>query len=239
MAVADPEYPRFVPMGDCALVVEFGESRHPELSARMAAIARSLRASPLPGVRDVVPTFNTIAVHYDPTGVEAGESPYETLAARIKQRLDAGLEDEAVPGRLVEIPVCYGGDKGEDLEALAGHHGLSPEDVVRLHSAPEYHVHMLGFVPGFAYLGGLDPRLATPRRASPRPRVPAGSVAIGGDSTGIFPLETPGGWHLLGRTPLRLFVPEATPPCLLNAGDRVRFVPIDAGQFEALVVQAA
>jgi inhibitor of KinA len=135
--------------------------------------------------------------------------------------------------------VCYGGAFGEDMEALALTRGLSIDQVVAIHSGTTYHVHMLGFVPGFAYLGGLDERLATPRRDTPRPRVPAGSVAIAGGQTAVYPLETPGGWHIIGRTPLRLFRPDAAPPSLLNAGDTVRFVPITAREFEAQSTAAA
>ena len=239
MATAAPEFPRIVPMGDCALVVEFGGEPRPELSSHIAAIATRLRSAPPAGVVDVVPAYTTLAVHYDPALIEEGDSPYDTLAAEIAEWLARVPPDSVVQGRLVEIPVCYGGRHGEDLEAVAARSGLRPGEVAQLHSAATYHVHMLGFVPGFAYLGGLDPRLATPRRDVPRARVPAGSVAIGGASTGIFPLETPGGWHLVGRTPLRLFVPEAQPPSLLNAGDLVRFVPIGEAQFDALAREQA
>lgn len=231
-------FPRIVPLGDSALVVEFGEVIDPGLSSHIASLARHLRSDPPAGVRDVVPTYTTLAVHYDPAAVGSDDSPYEILAAEI----DAWLKDQpgeaAVGGRRIEIPVCYGGECGEDLESLAQRHGLAPAEVVRLHAEPEYHVHMLGFVPGFAYLGGLDARLATPRRDSPRARVPPGSVAIGGGQTGIFPLETPGGWHLIGRTPLRLFTPDTEPPCLLNAGDKVRFVAIDTREYASLASKA-
>lgn len=237
--MAAPDFPRIAPMGDSALVVEFGDESRPELSAHIAAIARNLRNAPPAGVRDVVSTYTTMAVHYDPALIEAGDSPYDTLAGQVEAWLRDEPPDSVVQGRLVEIPVCYGGEYGEDLEAIAARSGLEPAEVARRHSAGDYHVHMLGFVPGFAYLGGLDPVLATPRRDAPRARVPAGSVAIGGASTGVFPLETPGGWHLVGRTPLRLFVPDAEPPCLLNAGDRVRFVSISAEQFAALAREAA
>jgi inhibitor of KinA len=230
----EPTFPRLVPMGDRALVIEFGERVDPTLSARIAAIAHSLRAAPPAGVLDIVPAYASLTLHYDPAAVESGDSPYDALADQIGSWLHAASPDAADSGRLVEIPVCYGGEFGEDLDALARSHGLDPHEAARLHASAEYRVHMLGFVPGFAYLGGLDPRLATPRRDTPRPRVPAGSVAIGGEQTGVFPLATPGGWHLIGRTPLRLFLPERNPPCLLEAGDRVRFVSVDAAEFRRL-----
>ena len=237
--MATPPFPRVVPMGDRALIIEFGDCADPALSSHIAALAQRLRTSPPAGVLDIVPTYTTLALHYDPARVEDGDSPYDALAGQVEAWLRAEPPESTVQGRSIEIPVCYGGEFGEDLPALAKRHGLRQEDVVRLHSEARYHVHMLGFVPGFAYLGGLDARLATPRRDSPRPKVPAGSVAIGGAQTGIFPLETPGGWHLIGRTPLRLFTPGAEPPCLLNAGDSVQFAPISAGLFASLAREHA
>lgn len=229
---------RILPMGDRALVVEYGDSPSPELSARITATARRLRASPLPGVLDLVPAYTTLTLHFDPVAI-GGNAPFDTLAEQLGAWLEAGAETAPAPARLVEIPLCYGGAFGADLEDLARRHGLDPGDVVAIHSGTEYTVQMLGFVPGFAYLGGLDPRLFTARRDAPRPRVPAGTLGIGGEQTGIYPLDAPGGWHLLGRTPLRLFTPQREPPCLLNAGDRVRFRPITPAQFAALEESSA
>lgn len=221
-------------MGDRALLLEFGDRIDADLSARIAAAAQRLRASPPPGVLDIVPAYTTLTLHYDPAKIGAGAIPYEALAEQIESWLREETHIEPSPGRLVKIPVCYGNGFGEDLDDVAGTHGLTAEQVIALHSGAEYRVHMLGFVPGFAYLGGLDPRLATPRHATPRPRVPAGSVAIGGEQAGVYPLETPGGWQIIGRTPLKLFTPEIDPPCVLNAGDTVRFVPIAPHEFDAL-----
>jgi inhibitor of KinA len=225
--------PRFFPMGDQALIVEFGDRIDPALSAHIAAVAQRLRDSRLVGVLDIVPAYTTLALHYDPAAIGAGTSPYEALAETIGSWLETKYTGDAVAGRVIEIPVCYGGVFGEDLQTLAQCRGLSADEVIALHSGATYHVHMLGFVPGFAYLGGLDARLATPRRDTPRPRVPAGSVAIAGEQTAVYPLDTPGGWQIIGRTPLRLFVPGVSPPCLLNAGDTVRFMPISTQEFEA------
>ena len=225
--------PRFFPIGDQALIVEFGDRIDPTLSAHIAAIAQRLRDSRPIGVLDIVPAYATLALHYDPAAVGTGTSPYEALVETIGTWLKTKYTGDAVAGRAIEIPVCYGGIYGEDLQALAHSRGLSADEVIALHSGATYHVHMLGFVPGFAYLGGLDARLATPRRDTPRPRVPAGSVAIAGEQTAVYPLETPGGWQIIGRTPLQLFTPEATPPSLLNAGETVLFVPISAQEFEA------
>ena len=225
--------PRFFPMGDQALIVEFGDRVDPALSAEIAAVAQRLREARPLGVRDIVPAYSTLALHYDPTAVGAGTLPYEALVATIESWLKTQTAATPPASRLVEIPVCYGGAFGEDLEALAHNRNLSVEEVIAIHSGAVYHVHMLGFVPGFAYLGGLDARLATPRRDTPRLHVPAGSVAIGGAQTGVYPLDTPGGWQIIGRTPLQLFKPDAMPPSLLDAGDAVRFVPISVQEFEA------
>ena len=231
--------PRFFPMGDQALIVEFGDRVDPALSAEIAAVAQRLRESRPIGVLDVVPAYSTLALYYDPAAVGAGTSPYEALVETIESWLKTQTAATPPAGRLIEIPVCYGGAFGADLEALALSRNLSVEEVIAIHSGATYHVHMLGFVPGFAYLGGLDARLATPRRDVPRPHVPAGSVAIGGAQTGVYPLDTPGGWHLIGRTPLQLFKPNAMPPSLLEAGDAVRFVPISVQEFEARSKAAA
>jgi inhibitor of KinA len=225
--------PRLFPMGDQALVAEFGDRIDPVLSAQIAALAQRLRESLPIGVLDIVPAYTTLTLHYDPIAVGAGESPYEALAETIGEWLKIQTVEASTAGQIVEIPVCYGGAFGEDLEALARKRNLTVAEVIAIHSGASYHVHMLGFVPGFAYLGGLDARLATPRRDTPRPRVPAGSVAVAGEQTCVYPLDTPGGWQIIGRTPLQLFRPDASPPSLLNAGDTVRFTPISVQEFEA------
>jgi inhibitor of KinA len=191
-----------------------------------AACAR-LAARAVPGVTELVPAFASVTVHYDPARVAAGEgSPYARLAAAVADALAGADDAPPPPAAVVEIPVRYGGAGGPDLDDVARLHGMSADEVVRRHAAGDYVVHMVGFLPGFAYLGGLDPELATPRRAVPRTVVPAGSVGIGGQQTGVYPLDSPGGWHLIGHTALRLFDPRRDPPVLLRAGDRVRFVPL-------------
>ncbi len=216
---------RIEPLGDCAALVRFGDGIDETLHRLVQAACARLEAEPVPGATELVPAFTTVAVCYDPARVGSA-APYRTVAAALEARL-AGLEaDAAVPSRTVEIPVHYGGADGPDLEHVAAHARLTAAEVVRLHAAGEYLVHMLGFAPGFPYLGGLDPRLHCPRREVPRTAVPAGSVGIGGSQTGIYPLVSPGGWQLIGRTPLELFDPAREPPALLRAGDRVRFVPV-------------
>jgi KipI family sensor histidine kinase inhibitor len=190
---------------------------------RLAAAAAVARP---PWLRDVVPAHASLALFLDVQALERVGEPFEVASAWLARLLhDAGSTPEPA-SRLVEVPVRYGGDDGPDLDAVAAHAGVSPDAVVALHSGRVYRVAMLGFAPGFPYLTGLDPLLAMPRRATPRVRVAAGSVGIGGDQTGIYPRSGPGGWQLLGRTPLRLFDPGHRPPSLLAPGDRVRFVPV-------------
>jgi inhibitor of KinA len=232
-----------LPLGDRAAVIEVADRVGEAVTARVRALFELLQSARIPGVREVVPSFCSVTLHYDPRALwelrERGEgsTPFELLRERLARVLERFEARAPVEGRLLEIPVCYGGDYGEDLGTLALAHELAPSRLVELHAAPVYFVGMLGFMPGFPYLCGLDERLITPRRSTPRPRVPAGSVAIGGEHTGIYPLESPGGWHIVGRTPISLFDPAAEPPSLLLAGDRVRFVPISPKEFGRLTVE--
>ncbi|WP_317191898.1 5-oxoprolinase subunit PxpB [Hymenobacter rubidus] len=226
---------RLFPLGDAAVVLEFGTSISPETHRAIQAVRHYLTQHPVAGQRELVSAFTTLTVYYDPWQLsEAGRyQPYERAAELLRQLLPAALATTvATEAALVEIPVCYGGAFGPDLAAVAAHTGLSSEEVVTRHSAPEYLVHMMGFAPGFPYLGGLDERLATPRRTQPRPLVPAGAVGIAGAQTGIYSLPTPGGWQLIGRTPLQLFNPEWAQPSRLRAGQRLRFVPISEAEFQ-------
>jgi KipI family sensor histidine kinase inhibitor len=217
------------PLGDCALLIQLGERIDAELSARTIALADALRTARLSGVLDVAPAYASVCVRYDPM-----TNARERLVIAIATFVEKAITATAATQALVEIPVCYGGDFGPDLDDIARHGQLDARDVIARHIAAEYRVAMLGFAPGFPYLLGLDPALHVPRRASPRTRVPAGSVAIGGAQTGIYPRELPGGWNLIGRTPLNLFDSEREPPALLAPGVRVRFRPIDASEFAAL-----
>jgi inhibitor of KinA len=220
---------RIEPLGDRALLVTLAEGARvdAQVHARVRAAARAV-AGAHAAITDVVPAYASVAVHYEPARVECRheESPHDALAQWIGRRLARLAVGDPGAGRLVEIPVRYGGPDGPDLEALAAARGLAVDEVIALHSAPEYVVHFVGFMPGFAYLGGLDARLATPRREAPRTMVPAGSVGIGGTQTGVYPVASPGGWQLIGRTELALFDAAREPAALLTAGDRVRFVPV-------------
>lgn len=217
------EWPRFSPVGDAAVLVAFGAAIDPRINARVHSLAAAVGAARLPGFGEAVPAYTSLLVHYDPLRLTyAGAlDALHALLPGLEQQQDVST------GRLVEIPVRYGGEDGPDLETVASLNGLSPQEVVAIHSGGEYPVYMIGFLPGFPYLGGMDPRIAAPRRERPRTRVPAGSVGIAGEQTGIYSLESPGGWQLIGRTPLALFDPLREPPALLAPGDRVRFVPVE------------
>lgn len=217
--------PIFSPAGDSAILIRFGDRIDLEINRRAHALARRIAAGPLPGIGEAVPGYTTLLVQYDPLRLEY-ERALEWLWVQAGQAVD-----EPLPApRRVTVPVRYGGEYGPDLEFVAEHCRLSPGEVVRLHSGGEYPVFFLGFTPGFPYLGGLDPRLAAPRLATPRTRVPAGSVGIAGPQTGIYSVDSPGGWRLIGWTPLRLFDPGADPPARLAPGDLVTFIPeMDGG----------
>ena len=209
------------PLGEACLVVRFGTGVDAVTSRAVAAATAALTAAALPGVVDVAPTFNTVAVVFDPHQADPRALSGAILADL--QNLNSG---DPTPGTLVEIPVAYGGDDGPDLATVAAHAGLDSDEVVRLHTTADHVVGMIGFAPGFPYLLGLPAALSIPRRPTPRTSVPAGSVAIAEHQTGIYPRSSPGGWHVIGRTPRAMFDPHRDPPALLRAGDRVRFVPV-------------
>ena len=217
------------PLGDGALLLHFGDGIDGATSARVHEAAQAIAARQLPGIVELVPAYASLAVLFDAAQwAHAQQTPAQRCAQALRELLAQALPSQRDGAALIEIPVCYGGDFGPDLDALAEHAKLDAAEVVARHTAATYTVAMLGFAPGFPYLFGLEPALHIARRASPRTRVPAGSVAIGGAQTGIYPTELPGGWQLIGRTPLVLFDAGRTPPSLLMPGDHVRFVAIDA-----------
>jgi inhibitor of KinA len=228
--------PRITPLGDRALIITFGTTIDEPTHRRVRAATSRLRDRPPAGLVDLVPAFASVTLHYAPERAPAGPpdaSPFERMRAAVEQTLIDLSDDAGAASRLIEIPVCYGGELGPDLGDVAAAHAMSPEDVITTHAAAEYRVYMIGFMPGFAYLGGLPSALATPRRAAPRTAVPAGAVGIGGSQTGVYPMRSPGGWNLIGRTPVTMFDVTRDEPSLLAAGDRVRFRPIDRATFDA------
>jgi inhibitor of KinA len=221
------EHAQLLALGDSALVIEFPAGIDENTNAAVHALARWISANAPAGIIETVPAYHTLTVFYDPCIKRFDE--LKNLLADIDFS-DCAMKQEA---RLVVIPVCYDLSLAPDLPALAAHCGISTEQVITLHTRPGYRVYFLGFKPGFAYLGGLDARLHMPRRATPRTSVPAGSVGIGGEQTGVYAQAGPGGWQIIGRTPARLFDIDREPPCLLQAGDHVTFQAITLQEFQA------
>ncbi|PSR57426.1 kinase inhibitor [Adhaeribacter arboris] len=225
----------FYPLGDAALVLEFGDHINRLIHGYIQAFTTYLDQHPFPGLVEYVPAFTTLTVYYDPWVVsqQGLQNPYHTVAAYLTEmRAHVKVNPEEPAPKAVEIPVCYGGKYGPDLEYVANLHGLKPKEVIALHTQTTYLVYMIGFAPGFPYLGGMAPEIAAPRKDKPRAKVPAGSVGIAGKQTGVYPIQSPGGWQLIGRTPLLLFNPHRDQPSLLQAGDVIRFVAITEKQFE-------
>ena len=239
-AAPDPPAPawRIQPQGDRCLLVVFGDVIDPDIGRRCLAVARLLRDAALPGVTDVVPSFAAVAVHYAPAPGRGGPT-FATLADRIRALLARGISSVDGAARDVDVPVCYGGEHGPDLQDVARAAGTTPDEIIALHTQPGSMVFMLGFAPGHPYIGVHDARLNLPRRSSPRTAVPMGSVAIANRQTVIYPSRLPGGWNIIGATPLKLFDPARQPASLLQPGDRIRFVPIDPPTFARLRAQRA
>ena len=218
------------PVGDSALLAVFTQRIAPEIGAAVAALNTRVLSANISGVDETVPAFASLMVTYDPLVTD-----YDAVAAAMQKLADVPDADStAENGKLVTIPVCYGGEFGPDLPFVARHAGLTEQEVIALHTAPTYRIYMLGFTPGFPYLGGMDPSIAAPRRKEPRIHIPAGSVGIAGEQTGVYPIVSPGGWQRIGRTPLRLFDPQREQPILLSAGAGIRFVPIDEETFRKM-----
>ena len=224
--------PRFMPAGDQAVVLEFGDEIDPDLNALVHRTVDAISGAEIDGVLEMVPTYRSLLIYYDPL-----QTTLDSLEAAVID-LEVTGPGEAGPNRIVEIPTLYGGEHGPDLDFVTENAGMSVAEVIDVHSGTDYLVYTMGFSPGFPYLGGLDPRLVTPRLQSPRTLIPAGSVGIAETQTGVYPVASPGGWRLIGRTPLKLFDPFASPPTVIDAGDRVRFVPLGAEiEYAALEAQ--
>ncbi|MCL6588123.1 MAG: 5-oxoprolinase subunit PxpB [Anoxybacillus sp.] len=230
----------FIPLSENALIIKFGDQINYDIHRRVRQFINYFTDHHIEGIIEVVPAYTTVTVYYDPIQFVKNLNrkshievlPFERICTVLKNILSSLESVNISHGNEVVIPVCYGGEFGPDLEFVAHHNGLTPEDVIQIHSGAEYLVYMIGFAPGFPYLGGMPEQIATPRRSSPRLKIPAGSVGIAGMQTGVYPIETPGGWQLIGRTPLPLFVPENNPPTLLQAGDRIRFRAISRQEYD-------
>lgn len=220
----------FYPLGDSAIVVQFPDQINESIHHQVRAVVAYLDEYSFDGFIEYTPAFSSVTVYY-----QAWVISYLEIEALLKEMLKEVMGDsERLPETLIEIPVVYGGDYGPDLEFVAAHHQLSTSEVIRLHTAKTYLVYMIGFAPGFPYLGGLDEKIATPRKANPRAKIAAGAVGIAGLQTGVYPIETPGGWQIIGQSPLSLFDLNRKVPALLKAGDRVRFVAISETEFKKI-----
>ncbi len=226
------------PLGDNALTIDFGNCIDEAVNRKVTALFAALRQNPLPGLVEAVPAYSSLTIYYDVPALKKtaapGQTAYERARALAADWLRLSITVINKEPRLVRIPVCYEGEFAPDLPALAARNGITAEEAVRLHTAPSYHVYMLGFLPGFAYMGTVDERISTPRRPHPVP-VAAGSVGIAGKQTGIYPLDAPGGWNIIGRTPLKLFDANGGEPGLLQAGDRVAFYSIGRDLFHQML----
>jgi KipI family sensor histidine kinase inhibitor len=221
--------PRYRIAGDRGLLVEYGDRIDLDINGKVRTMAMLLEDSPLQGIVEVIPTYRSLLLIYDPLQSDPGR--IRTHLENLEERMG---EITIPPPRTVEIPVCYGGEFGPDIEFVARAHDLSVDEVVRLHAATPYPIYMIGFTPGFPFLGGLPETLHTPRLETPRTRVPAGSVGIANGQTGVYPVDSPGGWRIIGRTPLKLFDAGRENPFLYRAGDRIRFVPVDEAAFQEM-----
>lgn len=213
-------------IGDCGVKIELDKGFSPQLNQKIRSICRLLRSEAILGVTEWIPTYTGVTVYYDPMKIS-----FQALTERLASIVKKSASDPMVEGRFVTIPVVYGGHFGPDLSEVATYHQKTEEEIIKIHTKNTYLVYMIGFTPGFPYLGGLDEAIATPRKATPRTFVVAGSVGIGGNQTGIYSMDTPGGWQIIGRTPLPLFLPTKKIPSLLRAGDLIRFQSISESEY--------
>lgn len=215
--------------GDSSILVEFGKVISPEINRKITATVQLMKMQHIEGVVDIIPAFCSLLINYDPRVIS-----YEEITERMQHLLKMDAKMDEGKKKIYEIPVCYGGEYGPDIANIAEHAGLTEEEVIKIHSSRDYLIYMLGFLPGFCYLGGLDERIHTPRLANPRIKISAGSVGIGGSQTGIYPLDSPGGWQLMGMTPVKTYDPDREVPILLEAGDYIRFIPVDEEEYNRI-----
>ncbi|MFZ5966238.1 MAG: 5-oxoprolinase subunit PxpB [Bacillota bacterium] len=217
---------KYLTAGDKALLLEFGNTISEEINHKVRSMMIAIERKKINGIIEMTPTYRSLMIHYNPLMVQ-----YQDLTHSL-QTLEQELDSIEIPlPKVIEIPTLYGGEYGPDIENVANHNGVSVEDVIMIHASRKYLIYMLGFTPGFPYLGGMDERIATPRLKTPRTKISGGSVGIAGNQTGIYPIDSPGGWQLIGKTPVKLYDPNREAPILLSAGDYIRFVPIDGEEY--------
>lgn len=224
---------RFLSCGDTAVSVEFGNEISPEINAGIRSLVNALDKNPIKGIIECVPTYRSLLITFNPAEISR-----EKLEKRIKKRCEMFSDSAENKKRIFVIPVCYEGEFSPDMDNVCAHSHLKKDEVIRIHSGTDYLIYMLGFLPGFPYLGGLDERIHTPRLESPRTAIPPGSVGIGGKQTGIYPLASPGGWQLIGRTPVKPYSPDREEPIIYSAGDYIRFKPITTDEYYEILKQS-
>ena len=225
---------RFLPTGDTSVCVEFGNEISEKINSEIRAFNILLNEEKIKGIIETVPTYRSIMVHYDP-----GVIPYRTLIGRLKALTGKMDKVEIPPSDVLEIPVLYGGEMGPDLAFVAQNAGISEEEVVKIHTSTEYLIYMLGFTPGFTYLGGMSDKIATPRLKQPRVKIPAESVGIAGKQTGLYPVDSPGGWQLIGRTPVKMYDPDREVPILPQAGQYIKFKAVSQAEYDKIAEEVA
>lgn len=222
---------RFLTAGECALVVEFGQKIDEPINRRVHKLAALLQAAKLPGIQEIIPTYRSLLIQFNPTVVTRENLQKSVL--ELRDQLEEQAQAETV--RLLHFPVCYGGEYGPDLQFVADYHKLTLDEVITIHTSVPYLVYMLGFTPGFPYLGGMSESIATPRLKKPRTAIPAGSVGIAGSQTGFYPIQSPGGWQLIGRTPLPVFAPQSDHPFVVAAGDYLLFESVPEDEYQSII----
>lgn len=222
--------PKYLLAGDKAITVEFGDEIKEEINKLVRSMSYAINNKNIKGIIEIIPTYRSISIQYNPL-----EITIEDLIERLKE-IYANIDSiQLPPAKVIEIPTVYGGEYGPDIEFVSQHNNISTDEVIKFHTSVDYLVYMLGFTPGFTYLGGLPREIETPRLKTPRTKIPAGSTGIAGKQTGIYPIESPGGWQLIGRTPLKLYDPKRNPPIILNAGDYLRFISIGEKEYKEIL----
>lgn len=225
---------RYLVSGDCAVCVEFGNEISPEINKKIRAFKIAVEKSGIPGIVETVPTYRSLLVHYRPEVIG-----FQELTGKFEELMGSLSNIQIPPPTVIEIPVLYGGEMGPDIENVAAHNGKTVDEVIEIHTSKEYLIYMLGFIAGFPYLGGMSKEIATPRLKSPRVKIDGGSVGIAGEQTGVYPVDSPGGWQLIGRTPLKLYDAEREKPVLLEAGQYIKFRSVTAEEYRKIEKQVA